>query len=103
MPRYEPHIPLTPAGNARQPTKRLCTLKTLKTLKDLLPRRSRDHQADRIRTWEKVPFAEQVPLFIDIPTIFNVRHNELTRSHVHREGLRTWERVIHCGNCGDFA
>lgn len=75
----------------------------LRALKDLLRHRACDHQAGRIRTWEKGPFAERLPLFIDIPPIFNVRHNELTRSHVHREGLRTWERVIHCGQCCDFA
>jgi len=72
-------------------------------LKVLLHRRARDHQSGRIRTWEKVPFAERLPFFIDIPTIFNVRQNELTRPQVHSGWRSTWERVIHCGNCGDFA
>jgi|UPI00030C93A4 hypothetical protein len=39
-------------------------------LKVLLHRRARDHQSGRIRTWEKVPFAERLPFFIDIPMIF---------------------------------
>ena len=116
-PRYEPHIPLAPAGNARQPATASARSKIflecaaqaanrehgLRALKDLLRHRACDHQAGRIRTWEKGPFAERLPLFIDIPPIFNVRHNELTRSHGHRGGLRTWERVIRCGPCGDFA
>ena len=107
-PRYEPHIPLAPAGDARQPATASARSKIflecaaqaanrehgLRALKDLLRHRACDHQAGRIRTWEKGPFAERLPLFIDIPPIFNVRHNELTRS---------WERVIRCGQCGDFA